>query len=121
MHARPDARIAHVGDVILNAIPSPRYARRGWACHHYRSDRSTAEFGFQNRSNSRCRNTMRTWIFGMHWSVYEWHPCVVAARRWVAINIAIADCGNRTPEFVSVLGVEYGNIGVGACHMRQRE
>src|SRR5262245_41685414 len=121
MHTRPDARIAHVRDVVLNAIPSPRYAWRGWACHRYWPDRSTADFGFQNRGNSRCRNAVRTWIFGMHWSVYEWHPCGIAARRRVAINIAIADCSHRTPEIVSVFGVEHGNIGVGPRHMRQRK
>src|SRR4029077_2051832 len=101
MHTRPDARMAHVCDIILNAIPNPRYARRGRACHRYRSDKSTAEFGFQDGGNSHCRNAMRTWIFRMHWSVYEWHPCGIAARRRVLIDVAIADCSNRTPEFVS--------------------
>src|SRR5438105_1475954 len=113
MHTCPDARIAHFCDVILNASPRPRYTRSGWACHRYWADRSTAEFRFQNRGNSRCRNAMRTWIFGMQWSVYERHPCGIAARRMTAIDIAIADCCNWTPEIVNILGVEDGNIGVG--------
>ena len=45
-------------------------------------------------------------IFGVHGSVDERQPACVTFGRIVAIDVAVANRGNRPPEVVVVLGVE---------------
>jgi hypothetical protein len=36
-------------------------------------------------------------------------------------SMSLADCGDRAPEVISVLGIKYRDVGVGSCHVSECE
>jgi predicted ATPase len=52
---------------------------------------------------------MRARILGVHGGVDEWHPGCITHGRFIAVCITVANCRQRPPEIVVVLGVEHGN------------
>src|SRR3984885_12109070 len=63
-------------------------------------------------------NAMGTWIFGMRWCDIDRLPGRYALRRGIAVDIAIANGGNRSPERVVELCVEDGDQRV---HLSDRD
>src|SRR5260370_31979242 len=65
---------------------------------------------------------MRTWVFRMYRCRIERLPRRVNLRRGVTVDIAIAYRGNRPPEFVAILRIEHGDVGIGeGCGKRGHE
>src|SRR6266446_744178 len=51
-------------------------------------------------------------IFGVHWRVNEWQPACVTFGCIVAIDVPVANRGDRSPEVVKVLAVKDRDQGV---------
>jgi len=63
-------------------------------------------------------------IFWVHGRIDQGNPRGIVDGVLIAVDVAVADCGDRTPEVpevISVLGVEYRDVGVGSCHVSERE
>ena len=61
---------------------------------------------------------MRTRVFRMHGCRVDRLPGSVALGRRVVVDVAIADGGDRTPEFVVIFGVEHGDQPIGSRDRR---
>src|SRR5215470_2549924 len=62
---------------------------------------------------------MRARIFRMKWRVDQWLPACIPGGCVVAVDVSVADSGNRTPEIERVLRFEYGNVRVGHSHLHK--
>jgi hypothetical protein len=79
-----------------------------------------AELRSNDCRDGRIDDAISTGIFGVHWRYIYRLPRRIALGGWIAIDIPIADCRDRSSEFVGILGLKQRDSGIGFCHRGQR-
>src|SRR6516165_2930355 len=75
-----------------------------------------AESRSDDCGDSRIDDTMSTGIFGVHWRYIYRLPRRIPLGGWIAIDIPVAYCRDRSPEFVGILGLKQRDFGLGGGH-----
>src|SRR6516225_1978017 len=83
-------------------------------------DLACAEFRSNDCGDGGIDDAMSTGIFGVHRRYIERLPRRIALDGWIAIDIPIAYCRDRSPEFVMILGLKQRDFGSCFCHRDQR-
>src|SRR5262249_39193 len=65
-------------------------------------------------------DAVRTWVLGVHRRVVDRLPGRIALGGRVAVDVTVADCGDRSPELVVIFGVEERHGAVGLRHRVER-
>src|SRR6516165_2856633 len=118
MEAGPNTSIRHLvgkGCHVLPATSDPGGSRAG---DRNLRDVLAPERRFDDTRESTAHDTMCAWILGVHRGVIDRLPGCFTVSSRIVINIAIANCSDRSPEIVMVLGIENGDVSVveANCH-----
>jgi hypothetical protein len=93
---------AILGAERLQVGPAMRDTGRRRAGHRNLGDVRAAERRLDDSSDGGTEDAVRAGIFRVHRRIVDRLPCGIASRRRVAVDIAIADRGDRPPELVFV-------------------
>src|ERR1700724_4799797 len=102
-------------DLIRTGVevrPAMGHAWCGCAGHRHLRNIVGAEHGFDCARKSRADDAMSTGVFWVHRRAVTGMPSGLTFGRSVAVEVALADGGDRAPEGVLVLGVHDGDHGV---------
>ena len=120
VEARPDAGLRHLVGVSANIGPSMGHPRRGRTRHDDLRYVGCAQQCLHDGRQGGAADAMGAWIFGMHGCVVDRLPGRIALGCGIAIDVAIANGCNRTPELVVILCVHHRDIGIGQRHRGER-
>src|SRR5260370_25415888 len=107
VEAGPDASIRNLFGKGRHVGPAVGHAGRGGARHRDLGDVHGSERRLDDRRDGAAEDAMCARIFRMHRRVVDRLPGHLAICGRVAINIAVANRGDRSPEVVMVLGVKH--------------
>src|SRR5712691_1540219 len=107
MEARPYASICNFVDKHRHIRPMVGYTGSCWTCHRDIRNVVGSECSLDDTSYAATQNAMGTRILRVHRCLGERLPGWLAICSWIAVDVAIANGGDGTPEPVVVLGIQY--------------
>ena len=120
MEASPDAGICHLFGKHRHVRPTVGYARGRWTCYSNLRNLLCSESCPDDACDGAAEDAMRAWVFRVHRRVSDRLPSCITFGGRVGIDIAIANCRDRSPEIVVVLGIEHGDQCVVDRNRRER-
>lgn len=107
MHAIANACFGDFPDEVVDTGPGAHHPRGLGTRAAQSRRRAVPDFGLQHSADGGGDDAVGAGILGVRRCVDERHPRGIALRGVVAVQVAIADRGDRSPEAVVVLGVEH--------------
>ena len=105
MEAGPDARIGNLIGIGLHVGKSARYSGGRGACHRDLRDVVASEHRLDDPCHRTALDAMGAGLFRVHRRIGNGLPGRITIGGRIAIDVAIANCRNRSPEVVMVLRV----------------
>ena len=121
MHAVVDTRLRDLLREVADTGPRAHGTPDGRAGRAERGRGPGADLGLEHRPEGPRHDAVGARILGMHGGLDERRPARIPVGGAVAVEIAVADGGDRAPEIVGVLGVEDRDQAVVHRHRGQRE
>src|SRR5258708_139113 len=109
MEARPYTGICNLFGVSRHVGEAVGYAGRRRACHRDFRDQSASERRLDDTRDGPAQDAVRTRVFRVHRCAGDRLPGCLTIGGRIAIDIAVANCRDRPPEVVMVLGVQYSD------------
>src|SRR5712672_1881718 len=107
MEARPDPRTRDLVRKGLHVGPAPGHAGRRWTRDPNLRDICGPEHRSHHPGDAATLYAMRAGILRVHRRIGDRLPSRLAVGSGVAIDIAVADRRDRSPEIILVLGVQH--------------
>src|SRR6516162_10555535 len=112
MEARPDPRVRNLFGKGPHFGPAVGYAGRRPAGHRNLGDICSSEHRLDDSRYGAAEDAMRARIFRVHRRVVDRLPGRLAIGARVAVNIAIANWRDWSPDVVMVIGIDRSNYRV---------
>src|SRR6202042_3394132 len=103
MEAGPDAGVCDFIRKVRHVRPTVGHSRGRWARHGDFRDFCTSEHSLHDACDAAALDAMCARIFRMHRSSSDGLPRGAGISVGVSVDIAIANCRDRSPEVVLVL------------------
>src|SRR5215813_8771680 len=120
MEAGPNAGVCNFLSKIRRAGPTMCYTRSCRACDHDLGNVIGPERRPDDTCDAATHDAVRTWVFWVHRRVGDRLPSGLAIRGRVAIDIAVPNCRDGSPEIVVILGIQHGDQCVIDRNPRER-
>src|SRR5450631_2033585 len=109
MEAGPDASICNLFGKGRHVGPTVGYAGCRRACQRDLGDVLASQHHLDDGCDAAALDAMRARVFRMHRRVGDRLPGCLTIGGRVAMDIAVANCGDRPPEVVMILGVQHSD------------